>query len=384
MAKRTGKAALSLSLVVAAIGALALLAPVPPVAAGDRGPELTKVASGLSNPRGLAWVDGALYVAEAGKGGAGPCATHPELGELCLGRTGAVTRIWRGEQERVLRGLPSLADSSGFAATGPHDVSVGSSGDLNIPVGLAGDPQFRAQFGRGGRLLGHLVEGESDGGRDVLADLAAYEQRANPDGGAVDSNPYAVLGAPRGGGSRGADGGPGRDSIRVVVDAGGNDLLAVHGERHVRTLAVFPSRTVSFQGQQIPMQAVPTTVAKGRDGAYYVGELTGFPFPVGGARVYRVVPGHKAQIYARGFTNIIDIAFDASGRLYVLEIAHNGLLADQPFGALLRVNKDGSRTLLVDKGLFFPGGLVVRSPHTMYVTNCGICPDTGEVLRLQL
>jgi hypothetical protein len=37
------------------------------------------------------------------------------------------------------------------------------------------------------------------------------------------------------------------------------------------------------------MQAVPTSVAVAPDGAYYVGQLTGFPFPVGGARVFRVV-----------------------------------------------------------------------------------------------
>jgi hypothetical protein len=68
-------------------------------------------------------------------------------------------------------------------------------------------------------------------------------------------------------------------------------------------------------------------VAVGPDGAYYVGQLTGFPFPVGGARVFRVVPGHRPQVFARGFTNIIDIAFDRHGRLHVLEIASDGILA---------------------------------------------------------
>jgi hypothetical protein len=75
------------------------------------------------------------------------------------------------------------------------------------------------------------------------------------------------------------------------------------------------------------MQAVPTSVTVGPDGAYYVGQLTGFPFPVGGARVFRVVPGHRPRVFARGFTNIIDIAFDRRGRLHVLEIAANGILA---------------------------------------------------------
>jgi hypothetical protein len=52
------------------------------------------------------------------------------------------------------------------------------------------------------------------------------------------------------------------------------------------------------------MQAVPTSVVKGPDGAYYVGQLTGFPFPVGGANVFRVVPGHDPEVFAGGFTYI--------------------------------------------------------------------------------
>jgi hypothetical protein len=59
--------------------------------------------------------------------------------------------------------------------------------------------------------------------------------------------------------------------------------------------------------------------------------------------VFRVVPGHAPRVFARGFTNIIDIAFDKRGRLYVLEIATNGLLNtpanELPVGRLVRVNK---------------------------------------------
>ncbi len=40
---------------------------------------------------------------------------------------------------------------------------------------------------------------------------------------------------------------------------------------------------------------------------------------------------------------------------------------------------DGSKKMLLDEGLSFPGGLIVRSAHEMYVTNCGVCPDAGEV-----
>ena len=63
----------------------------------------------------------------------------------------------------------------------------------------------------------------------------------------------------------------------------------------------------------IPVQSVPTSVVVGPDGAYYVGQLTGGPFPIGGASVFRVVPGEDPTIYATGFTNIIDLGFGPDG-----------------------------------------------------------------------
>ena len=62
------------------------------------GPNVTVVMTGLDDPRGLAFGrDGALYVAEAGRGGAGPCVVV--LGAtLCYGPTGAVSRLKCGHQ----------------------------------------------------------------------------------------------------------------------------------------------------------------------------------------------------------------------------------------------------------------------------------------------
>lgn len=65
-------------------------------------------------------------------------------------------------------------------------------------------------------------------------------------------------------------------------------------------------------------------------GDYYVGQLTGFPFTVGAANVYRVPKeGGTPEVVASGFTHIVDLAFGPDGSLYVLEIARNGLLADR-------------------------------------------------------
>ena len=82
------------------------------------------VASGLDNPRQLSFSGHSLYVAEAGRGGAGPCVPSPEGGESCFGLSGAITRVNRWGSHRVVTGLPSLADPDGGGALGPSDVLV--------------------------------------------------------------------------------------------------------------------------------------------------------------------------------------------------------------------------------------------------------------------
>src|SRR3954471_10656782 len=80
---------------------LALLALAP--AAFAHGSRV--IASGLDNPRGIDIApSGALYVAEAGRGGDGPCIGGGEGGEVCAGPTGAITRVGFGRPHRVVRG----------------------------------------------------------------------------------------------------------------------------------------------------------------------------------------------------------------------------------------------------------------------------------------
>ena len=68
----------------------------------------------------------------------------------------------------------------------------------------------------------------------------------------------------------------------VIADAGGNaiDVADDEDSSDIRALTVFGNRpTPGPGGATIPMQAVPTAVVKGPDGAYYVSQLTGFSVP---------------------------------------------------------------------------------------------------------
>jgi hypothetical protein len=131
------------------------------------------------------------------------------------------------------------------------------------------------------------------------------------------------------------------------------------------------------------MQSVPTTVVEGPDGSLFVGELTGFPFPVGGARVYQVpANGGTPVVLAEGFTNIIDIALDGTGGGYVLEHDADGLLGPGTAGRLVHVSATGAQTVLTNANLTKPGGITVGPDGALYITNMSTSAGGGEVVRL--
>jgi hypothetical protein len=340
---------------------------------------VTTVASGLVNPRGLAQApNGWIYVAEAGNADGVNCPPAPPpgapLNPPCLGLTGAITRIdptGHRAPERIVTGLPSVTRRSLAESAGPHKVSFLGTGGAYVTVGLGGDLELRDSLGRDGEPLGHVLKLSAGGPWTEGADAAAHEASEDPDGVGADSNPYGILALP---------------SRRIVTDAGGNSLVEARADGTTRTLAVFPSRQVlPLPGP--PTQAVPTSVAQGPDGWFYVGQLTGFPFPSGGAVVWRVPPeGGDPEVCATGFTTIIDLTFDQQGRLYVLEFA-SGLGFPVDTGRLSRLDSCRARTDAdrIPVTLSHPGGVLIGRDGAAYVANKTLAPfGTGEVLRIPL
>jgi hypothetical protein len=337
--------------------------------------QVNLIMSGLDNPRGLAiGPDGAIYVAEAGRGGSGTEIINSEGVAVQFGASGAVSRYFNGAQQRVVTGLPSLASQAaptpGARATGLHDL-VFSGGDLFGVIGLGADPAKRALLAANSSSFAHLVQLPIGGAPINVADIGSFEAISNPDGGLPDTNPYGLHKTAAG---------------FEVADAGANALLSVTPAGVVSTHSVFAPRANPLPIGPPFFQAVPTSVVTGSDGALYVGQLTGFPFPPGAANVYRIDPVTGAQsVDESGFTNIIDLAFGPDGDLFVLQISSNGLAAQQGPGPgrLIRIDADtGDRSIVLENPLFFPGGLLITPAYDIYVSNLGVSAGGGQVLQV--
>ena len=211
------------------------------------------VARSLDAPRHLAFgARGDLFVAEAGRGGSGPCFVAGE-GPACMGASGAVTEIdRRGHQFRIVQGLASFAntvpDPNPMGVTpnpiGPHGITVLGADQVFVTNGGPTEPKVTANGPTISRdtlaaqnpaanLFGRLLWIKHHGRVRSIADIWAFERDVNPDAGvgnpAVDSNAVDVL-FDRG--------------HFVIADAGGNAIDRASFFGRVSNLAVFPNRTV--------------------------------------------------------------------------------------------------------------------------------------------
>lgn len=361
----------------ASMVALGLGLGAPPVLAADY--RIDTVMTGLVAPRGLGFApDGALYVTEAGRGGNGPSLLSGSGATSYFGFSGSVSRLFGGVQTRVLSGLPSLASLDGTDAAGLQDIVFGSGGQALGLFGLGSSPAQRDSLGAfGASYLGTVSSLNLSGAGTVtsVADISRFEGTNNPDGGTVDSNPYGF--------ARTAAGN------FIVADAGGNSFLQVTAAGSVSALGVLAAQPNPLPFGPPVYQAVPTSIAIGPDGSYFIGQLTGFPFPAGSANVFRYDPSTSTTSVAySGFTNIIDLEFDTAGNLYVLQLTSNGLASPSGpgSGVLLKIDRlTGTRTTIASEGLQFPGGIAIEDGPggaVFYVSNHTNLPLGGEVLRI--
>jgi hypothetical protein len=382
---------------IAAVTCTGLAAAPAGAAAIQRSPAgapatLHVVAIGLNQPHGVTiGPDGGVYVAEVGnaKVGAG-CKKGGE--PSCVNESGVIAQIARnGRATTIASDLPSLgnpgggegsAGVAGVTVIGRYVYGVIQNSNINPKTG-------RETYGKAGLLLGDLVRVPIGGGPvEKIASFGPYEAAHNPDHGrgggpgdpAIDSDPYGVV-AYHGG--------------VAVADAAGNDVLFVNAAGKISTLAVLPLvKEPTGHGHFVMSQAVPTSLAVGPGGDLYIGELGGAAAnDVRDVNVYRLLPGGGLKVFASHLTMIGGIAFDHAGRLLVLEIDTAGINDPSKLpapGALIRINKNKTRTVLAKKGLEYPLGLAVAKNGAIYISNFGPLPAkggpipgaSGELVRL--
>ncbi len=322
-------------------------------------------ATGLQYPRGLRFgPDGALYVAEAGT--AGPDFTTesqcpqvvPPVGPYHNGPTSRISRISAsGARTTFASGFPSGVNSFGdvlgvadiaFVEHTMYALSSGggcSHGTLASPAGIA-------------RV-------SSTGSWSIVADLSAWQAAhhvAHPE--ADDFEPdgswYGMIAT---------------EHALVAVEPNHGEVVSADA----RTGVV--SRIVDVSASQ--GHIVPTVVAE-RKGALYISNLGTFPSAAGAEKILRVSRTGDISVVATGFTKVLGLVFDHSGRLYVLESSTlDGFPA--PFtGDVVRLDKKGGRTVIVNH-LFLPTGITIGPDGRLYISNHGFGPPgMGEILRVDL
>jgi hypothetical protein len=367
--------------------------PPAPATAADVGVEV--VASGLHDPRGLAFGPGGeLYVAEAGTtvGVFVPppppapnepptrtrCEVYWPVGPKSPGFTGRVSRIdKRGNVQVVVEGMPSSAANR----------LIG--GDRLGPSGVA----FRGKrtyvmIGGGGCSQGHpsepngLYEVLRGGGFVPLVDLGALLRTTNDGKSPLDG-----------------DFEPDGTWFNLVRAFG-----AFYSTEPNHGLLV---RIDDDGSASIVADLLSTVRAQDGDGDYtfsalarygsnfYVGTLGRIDRDFEGS-IYRVArDGSRVTLVATDLHGVLGIAFDSSGRMYALETTASGVappLSDPGAGRLVRVEPDGTLTPLVT-GLAFPTALIAGRDGAFYISNCGYhCDDqatgasleVGQVLRVSI
>ncbi|WP_340106144.1 ScyD/ScyE family protein [Rhodohalobacter sp. 8-1] len=252
---------------------------------------------------------------------------------------------------------------------------------------------------------GQALYRATKGKNRVIADLFAFEETFNPDGAElIDSNPFDVQ-------SLGGD-------AALVVDAGGNDLLRIDNQGNIEVVAVFPNELVSTANiknllnclpepedglctlpDMIPAQAVPTSVAIGPDGYYYVGELKGFPAPTGASNIWKIAPDASGamcgsspkceKVFDGGFTSIIDLAFDSEGNLHVAELDEQSWFAVEILnpedlgGTINSCDLSVKSCTEVAKGIPILTAITFGNDGALWATQNALIPRLAEVFEVK-
>ena len=294
-------------------------------------------------------------------------------------------------ENTFIHGLSSIGGGSFFASRSALDLALGGA-------------LFRASKGNS-RLVGDIESftlGDWDSETGGTPGQVPYWKDfiCEPPGGfnaGPQTNPYHIKAL--------------SGSEVLVADAAGNTLLLVKNNGSIEVIATFDpivdpttgDRLVQFpleDGTECPVEPVPTSIAIGADGAYYVSELTGTTAenldgaasPEGLASIWRIEPGTSDIICpsanctksVTGLNSVIDIEFGPDGYLYVVEFDKNGFFPvvvfdDLGLGTIKKCDVSANSCEIVEDNLVLPGAITFDKWDHLWLVDNVFAPTVRQV-----
>jgi hypothetical protein len=297
-------------LLVAAAATASLVLLVPSQAtAGNKSPKLTVLTTDVFAPFNLSVSRSGIYVADGFPGSVGKLPWHSDQVTTIIPDVPGASGV--AKHGRYLAYTSTVTDEATFTNTASALYVKGPNGTVKA------DTLAYENANNSDQVITYGIDNPTQCEIDGLGPQANYT-------GQIDSHAYSVAHF---------------GHKWVVADAGGNDLLLVDGNGHIRTLAVLPRQPAvitadfasangldpdCFAGATYNFESVPTDVEVGRDGFLYVTTLPGGPEGDElGARgsVYRVNPWNgKVHRIATGFSGATNLAIGRYGQIYVTEL----------------------------------------------------------------
>jgi hypothetical protein len=143
-----------------------------------------------------------------------------------------------------------------------------------------------------------------------------------------------------------------------------------------------PTKIIAAEDFEIEQDDESDTKSREKDPAFYVGQLTGYPFTQGASRIWALYRDGSMKPVAEGMTTVVDIAIDPEeDALVVVSIGEwsNDFGFFLPgSGSIVSIDEDGVVTPVIDQ-LFAPTGVAFDDDGDLYTTSVA----TGEILKIE-